>query len=33
MKLKKKDDQNSDASLLLERGNNNIHRRGYESKV
>jgi len=30
MKLKKMDDQNVDASLLLKKGNKNIHRRQYE---
>jgi len=33
MKLKKKDDQSVDASLLLKRGNKNIHRRGYGGKA
>jgi len=33
MKLKKKDDQSEDASVLLRRGNKNIHRRGYGDKV
>jgi len=32
MKLKKKDDQSVDASLLLKRGNTNIHRRSYGDK-
>ena len=32
MKLKKKANQNADASVLLKRGNKNIHRRRYETK-
>jgi len=33
MKLKKKDEQSADASVLLIRGNKNIHRRRYGDKV
>jgi len=32
MKLRKKDDQGVDASVLLKRGNINIHRRVYGGK-
>jgi len=33
MKLMKKDDYSADASLLLKRGDKNIHRRDYGGKV
>jgi len=33
MKLKKKDNQSVGASVLLKRGNKNIHRRRYGDKV
>jgi len=33
MKLKKKDKQSADASVLFKRGNKNIHRRRYGEKV
>ena len=33
MKLKKKDNQSADASVLLKRGTKNIHRRRYGDEV
>jgi len=33
MKLKKRNDQRADASVLLKRGNKNIHRRESGNKV
>jgi len=33
MELKKKEDQSVDASVLLRRGNKNVHRRKYRDKV